>query len=52
MAVEQYNPKQTTTLASPNKEIAKQAKEQVSKAKNNGALNSETPAKIGFLSLG
>ena len=52
MTVEQYNSKQTTTLASPSKEIAKQVKEQVCKAKNNDALNSEAAAKIGFLSLG
>ena len=49
MTVNQFDPKQTTTLETPSKIIAQQA---VERAEIKGQLNRETPARVGFVSLG
>ena len=54
MTVEQFDPKQTTTLDTPKKVLEEQAVEvQQAKSASNTAQNStERAAKVGFVSLG
>ncbi len=55
MSVEQYNPKQTTTLEIPAKILSAQAKEQAKSAiesNNSSGEESVRAAKVGFVSLG
>lgn len=51
MAVEQFDPKQTTTLATPSKVLDQQSKELNANVSNSKA-DSERAARVGFVSLG
>jgi ribosomal protein S12 methylthiotransferase len=52
MTVNQFDPKQTTTLEIPSKIIAQQAVEQAINVQKSGAKVENTSPRIGFISLG
>jgi len=52
MTVEQFDPKQTTTLETPSKIIAQQAVEQAENVQKAGAKVENISPRVGFVSLG